>query len=143
MGGERGGALVVRRGDWIDDELKLRTILIERQAPGGQASTSSRIENYLGFPTGVSGRDLTNRALEQAFVLRGANRSQQHAQRRGDVLRRGGQRPCVQRLASGRRTHRHGHHLPAVRLGELTGNGQPKAGARVEAYLAMLSRAGQ
>ncbi len=45
----------------------LRTILIERQAPGGQAGTSSRIENYLGFPTGVSGDDLAHRALEQAL----------------------------------------------------------------------------
>ena len=44
----------------------LRTILVERQAPGGQASTSSRIENYLGFPTGVSGDDLGSRALQQA-----------------------------------------------------------------------------
>jgi len=44
----------------------LRTILIERDAPGGQAGTSSRIENYLGFPTGVSGDDLGARALSQA-----------------------------------------------------------------------------
>jgi thioredoxin reductase (NADPH) len=44
----------------------LRTILIEREAPGGQAGTSTRIENYLGFPTGVSGDDLGGRALEQA-----------------------------------------------------------------------------
>jgi thioredoxin reductase (NADPH) len=44
----------------------LRTILIEREAPGGQAGTSSRIENYLGFPSGVSGSDLANRALLQA-----------------------------------------------------------------------------
>ena len=44
----------------------LRTILIERNAPGGQAGTSSRIENYLGFPTGVSGDDLGARALAQA-----------------------------------------------------------------------------
>lgn len=44
----------------------LSTILIERDAPGGQAGTSSRIENYLGFPTGVSGDDLTSRALLQA-----------------------------------------------------------------------------
>src|SRR6185312_9973108 len=36
----------------------LRTVLIERQAPGGQAGQSSRIENYLGFPTGVSGSEL-------------------------------------------------------------------------------------
>jgi thioredoxin reductase (NADPH) len=44
----------------------LRTILIERHAPGGQASTSSRIENYLGFPTGVSGDELGSRAHQQA-----------------------------------------------------------------------------
>jgi thioredoxin reductase (NADPH) len=44
----------------------LRTILIERNAPGGQAGTSSRIENYLGFPSGISGDDLASRALFQA-----------------------------------------------------------------------------
>ena len=44
----------------------LRSIMIEREAPGGQAGTSSRIENYLGFPAGVSGDDLANRALAQA-----------------------------------------------------------------------------
>ncbi|KAA5540597.1 FAD-dependent oxidoreductase [Adhaeribacter rhizoryzae] len=44
----------------------LRTLLIERRAPGGQAGTSSRIENYLGFPTGLSGADLTRRAVTQA-----------------------------------------------------------------------------
>ncbi len=47
----------------------LRTILIEPIAPGGQAGTSSRIENYLGFPFGVSGDDLASRALEQAKRL--------------------------------------------------------------------------
>ena len=44
----------------------LKTLLIERRAPGGQAGTSSRIENYLGFPTGLSGAELTHRALTQA-----------------------------------------------------------------------------
>lgn len=44
----------------------LRTLLVEREAPGGQAATSSRIENYLGFPTGLSGADLGARALQQA-----------------------------------------------------------------------------
>ena len=44
----------------------LRTILIERSAPGGQAGTSSRIENYLGFPSGVTGADLAFRAATQA-----------------------------------------------------------------------------
>jgi thioredoxin reductase (NADPH) len=44
----------------------LETILIEREAPGGQAGTSSRIENYLGFPAGLSGGDLARRAVDQA-----------------------------------------------------------------------------
>lgn len=44
----------------------LRTILVERSAPGGQAGTSSNIENYLGFPGGVSGADLARRAATQA-----------------------------------------------------------------------------
>lgn len=44
----------------------LRTILIEREAPGGQAGMSSRIENYLGFPVGLSGADLARRAVAQA-----------------------------------------------------------------------------
>jgi thioredoxin reductase (NADPH) len=44
----------------------LRTIMIEKEATGGQAGTSSRIENYLGFPDGLSGADLTERAVTQA-----------------------------------------------------------------------------
>jgi len=44
----------------------LHTLLIEREAPGGQAGRSSRIENYLGFPTGLSGNDLARRAVAQA-----------------------------------------------------------------------------
>jgi thioredoxin reductase (NADPH) len=44
----------------------LSTLVIEREAPGGQAGTSSRIENYLGFPNGVSGDELASRALQQA-----------------------------------------------------------------------------
>lgn len=44
----------------------LRTVLIDKRAPGGQAGTSSRIENYLGFPNGLSGADLTRRAITQA-----------------------------------------------------------------------------
>jgi thioredoxin reductase (NADPH) len=47
----------------------LLTLVIEREAPGGQAGTSSRIENYLGFPSGVSGDDLASRALKQAGRL--------------------------------------------------------------------------
>ncbi|HTC23433.1 MAG TPA: FAD-dependent oxidoreductase [Gemmatimonadales bacterium] len=44
----------------------LKTVLIERLAPGGQAGSSSRIDNYLGFPTGLSGDELSARALRQA-----------------------------------------------------------------------------
>src|SRR3954471_562416 len=47
----------------------LRTLVVEREAPGGQAGTSSRIENYLGFPAGVSGGELASRALQQARRL--------------------------------------------------------------------------
>ncbi|SDG38449.1 FAD-dependent oxidoreductase [Chitinophaga filiformis] len=47
----------------------LKTLLIEKRAPGGQAGTSSRIENYLGFPSGLSGAELTRRAIAQATRL--------------------------------------------------------------------------
>lgn len=47
----------------------LRTIIIEKEATGGQAGTSSRIENYLGFPKGISGSDLARRATTQAKRL--------------------------------------------------------------------------
>ncbi|TGE03768.1 FAD-dependent oxidoreductase [Hymenobacter fodinae] len=47
----------------------LKTLLIERQTPGGQAGASSRIENYLGFPTGLSGSELAHRAWSQATRL--------------------------------------------------------------------------
>ena len=47
----------------------LSTLLIEERAPGGQAGQSSRIENYLGFPKGISGADLTRRAVSQATRL--------------------------------------------------------------------------
>jgi thioredoxin reductase (NADPH) len=47
----------------------LKTLIIERDAPGGQAGLSSRIENYLGFPSGLSGADLTRRAVAQVMRL--------------------------------------------------------------------------
>jgi thioredoxin reductase (NADPH) len=47
----------------------LRTLMLDRHAPGGQAGTSSRIENYLGFPAGISGSELTRRGLAQAQRL--------------------------------------------------------------------------
>jgi thioredoxin reductase (NADPH) len=76
----------------------LRTIVVEREAPGGQAGTSSRIENYLGFPSGVSGDELASRALRQAqrlgaeiLVTRSIMRIDAEARHvhldRGDLLR--------------------------------------------------------
>jgi thioredoxin reductase (NADPH) len=47
----------------------LRTLLLEREAVGGQAGTTSMIRNYLGFPRGISGRELTSRAVEQAMAM--------------------------------------------------------------------------
>jgi len=50
----------------VADKIGLRTVIIEREAPGGQAGLSSRIENYLGFPSGLTGSDLARRAVAQA-----------------------------------------------------------------------------
>jgi thioredoxin reductase (NADPH) len=47
----------------------LSTLLLEREAIGGQAGTTSLIRNYLGFPHGVSGRELASRAMEQAMIM--------------------------------------------------------------------------
>ncbi len=47
----------------------LRTLVVEREAIGGQAGTSSLIRNYLGFPQGISGAELTNRAFDQAWLF--------------------------------------------------------------------------
>jgi thioredoxin reductase (NADPH) len=47
----------------------LRTLLLEREAIGGQAGTTSMIRNYLGFPRGISGRELASRAVEQALTM--------------------------------------------------------------------------
>ena len=67
----------------------LKTLLIEREAPGGQAGTTSRIENYLGFPSGLSGADLARRALAQARRLGTEILSSQDAEtlRRDDPYR--------------------------------------------------------
>jgi thioredoxin reductase (NADPH) len=76
----------------------LSTLVVEREAPGGQAGTSARIENYLGFPHGVSGDELASRALQQArrlgaeiLVTRSIERIDPHARwiylDGGEVLR--------------------------------------------------------
>jgi thioredoxin reductase (NADPH) len=76
----------------------LRTILVERSAPGGQAGTSSKIENYLGFPTGISGENLAARAYAQALKF-GAEVSVARSVRRLDCS----SRPYAIELADGTR----------------------------------------
>jgi thioredoxin reductase (NADPH) len=78
----------------------LTTLVIERFAPGGQAGTSARIENYLGFPTGLSGSDLTQRATLQARKF-GAVISSAHGGCRFSDSNSDGLRPLV--LADGQR----------------------------------------
>jgi thioredoxin reductase (NADPH) len=106
----------------------LKTLLIEQSAPGGQAGTSSRIENYLGFPSGITGADLAQRAVTQArrfgtemitaqevvsvrredpYRIADAERAWHRGfDRRGGVLRRGddgdGDVPRARRLRGGR-----------------------------------------
>ena len=93
----------------------LRTVLVERQATGGQAGQSTRIENYLGFPDGVSGAQLTERARRQALRVR--RRAADRA-RGGRPGARGSAR--LVRFADGtrdRRAHRDPRHrrlLPAA-----------------------------
>ncbi len=79
----------------------LRTLVIEPEAPGGQAGTSSRIENYLGFPSGVTGADLGRRAHTQATRF-GA----EFLTQRATALRIDGQYRFVQ-LADGREVSGH------------------------------------
>jgi thioredoxin reductase (NADPH) len=72
----------------------LSTLVIERFAPGGQAGTSDRIENYLGFPTGLSGSELTQRATLQAWKF-GAIISSAHGGCRFSESESEGMRPLV------------------------------------------------
>jgi thioredoxin reductase (NADPH) len=113
----------------------LDTIVIEREAPGGQAGTSARIENYLGFPSGVSGDELAARALQQArrlgseivvtrsITLIDAARHQVHLDE-GDLLKA---RTII--LACGVSWRR----LPIEGIDRLTGKGVTYGAARSEA----------
>ena len=94
----------------------LRTVVVERDAPGGQAGQSASIENYLGFPKGLSGADLTHRAVAQAarfgaetVLARDVVRAEHP--RPGARGRPGGRRR--DRGAGGARRHRCG--VPAAR----------------------------
>jgi thioredoxin reductase (NADPH) len=105
----------------------LATVLVEREAPGGQAGQSAAIENYLGFPRGVSGADLTQRAVAQArrfgaeiIIARDAlgfeTRAPVHAITFGDDS-------CVEARAVIVATGVSYRRLQAPGLGELTGRG--------------------
>lgn len=117
----------------------LRTIIFEREAPGGQAGTSSRIENYLGFPTGVSGDELGKRALHQAerfgaeiIVARDVVRlepgtaGEPHALELDD-----GTRVCARALVIASGVTWRKHDAPGV--GDLSGRGVYYGAARTEA----------
>jgi thioredoxin reductase (NADPH) len=82
----------------------ISTLVIERFAPGGQAGTSARIENYLGFPTGLSGSDLAQRATLQAWKF-GAVISSAHDGCRFSLSESDGLRPMV--LADGQQVRAH------------------------------------
>ena len=115
----------------------LRTVLVERDAPGGQAGQSSRIENYLGFPVGLSGGDLARRATAQAQRFGAQLLSVQDAM---GLEARGPAR--VVRLAGGDEIAAHAvviatgvqyRTLEAPGVDELTGRGVYYGGSRAEA----------
>ncbi|MEW2548575.1 FAD-dependent oxidoreductase [Streptomyces sp. NPDC047002] len=115
----------------------LRTVLVEREATGGQAGQSSRIENYLGFPDGVSGSQLTDRARRQALkfgaeILSAREVVSLEAAGSARVLRLGGGESIGAHtvvLATGVSYRR----LPAAGLDEFTGAGVYYGSAVTEA----------
>ncbi len=115
----------------------LRTVLVERTATGGQAGQSSRIENYLGFPDGVSGAQLTDRARRQARKF-GAEVLTTRDVVGLEVERVGAAGP-VRRRRDDQRAHGHPGHrrvLPeagGARAGDLTGRGVFYGSALTEA----------
>jgi thioredoxin reductase (NADPH) len=120
----------------------ISTLVIERFAPGGQAGTSARIENYLGFPTGLSGSDLTQRATLQArkfgAVISSAHEGCRFSEPTGDGL-------CPLVLADGQRvtarlivlaTGADYRRLPAEGAGGFEGRGLYYAATHLEALQA-------
>ncbi len=115
----------------------LRTIMVEREAPGGQAGMSSRIENYLGFPTGLSGSDLTRRATDQArrlgaelLTLQDTTRLRVEGSGRIVELSDGGSLSASTVLIASGVSYR---QLEAQGFAELTGKGVYYGAARTEA----------
>jgi thioredoxin reductase (NADPH) len=117
----------------------LKTLMIEREAPGGQAGTTSRIENYLGFPSGLSGGDLARRALAQAKRLGAEILSSQEATsvRREDPYRfvtmdDGSEVSCQAVIVTTGVSYR---QLDVPRAAELAGAGVYYGAATTEAQL--------
>jgi thioredoxin reductase (NADPH) len=118
----------------------LKTLMIEREAPGGQAGTTSRIENYLGFPSGLSGGDLARRALAQARRLGAEILSSQEAAslRRDDPYRTlvlaedGGEISCQTVIIASGVSYR---QLEVPGAAELAGRGVYYGAATTEAIL--------
>jgi thioredoxin reductase (NADPH) len=115
----------------------LRTIMVEREAPGGQAGMSSRIENYLGFPAGLSGSDLTRRATDQArrlgaelLTLQDTTRLRVEGSGRIIELSEGGDLSASSVLIASGVSYR---QLGAPGFAELTGKGIYYGAARTEA----------
>jgi thioredoxin reductase (NADPH) len=115
----------------------LRTVMVEREAPGGQAGQSSRIENYLGFPTGLSGADLARRATTQAKRFGAEMVAVHHVE---SIERRGPAR--IVRLSDGSELACHAvviatgvayRRLDAPGIDELTGRGVYYGAAVTEA----------
>jgi thioredoxin reductase (NADPH) len=117
----------------------LKTILVEREAPGGQAGTTSRIENYLGFPSGLTGSDLARRAFAQARRLGAEVLSSQEAAaiRREDpyrfvVLDDGAELSCQSAVVATGVAYR---QLEVPGAAELAGRGVYYGAATTEAIL--------
>jgi thioredoxin reductase (NADPH) len=115
----------------------LKTLMVEREAPGGQAGQSSRIENYLGFPTGLSGSDLTRRATDQArrlgaelLTLQDANRLRVEGSGRIIELSGGGSLSASSVLVASGVSYR---QLDVPGFAELTGRGIYYGAALTEA----------
>ncbi|MBB4662784.1 FAD-dependent oxidoreductase [Conexibacter arvalis] len=115
----------------------LKTALVEREAPGGQAGQSSRIENYLGFPSGLSGSDLARRAADQArrlgaelLTMQDATRLRVEGSGRFVELTGGGELSATSVLIASGVSYR---QLDAPGFAELTGAGVYYGAALTEA----------
>jgi thioredoxin reductase (NADPH) len=116
----------------------LDTLLLEANFPGGQAGSSSRIENYLGFPTGISGLELTSRAYAQAqkfgtrVMVAKATALQCDGRRYGVTIEDGTQIPARTVIVATGAAYR---RLPIDNLTTFEGNGVHYAATRMEAQL--------